>query len=503
MQAISNAGIMSHRNSAAMKMLPGLVLAWTVSATPPVFGQGADDCNSAEAILGDGAFFFNNIGATTDGPSDCSDMEADVWFAWTADTTGTATISTCGRTTVNTVIAVYDLQSCPPASPVACNDNDITCSSQSSASWAVAGGATYVLRIGGSASGNTTGAGTIGISTAPLFGACCLPDGTCAEQGLDDCVANSGDFQGDGTSCTGTCLALPTGFTYQGRLNLNGSALTDTADFEFTLWDDPAAGNMIGSVIAIDNVAVQDGLFTVELNSVGEFGPNALNGGARWLEIAVRNPHDPSDLAAHTPLSPRQPVTPTPYATFAGVARTAENLAETVFVDDFGRVGIGRTPAIHKLEVEGNASKTTSGSWLANSDGRIKTNIAVVDAALDTLDKVRLVSFRYTDDYHAKHRSIEDRRYVNVIAQEFAKVFPDYVKGSGERLPDGSEILQVDAWPLTIYSAAAVQELHAKVKEKDAVIETLREKNTELEARLARIEAIMATFHDPKQEATR
>jgi len=33
-----------------------------------------------------------------------------------------------------------------------------------------------------------------------------------------------------------------------------------------------------------------DGLFTAELNSAGEFGPNAFNGAARWLEIAVRSP---------------------------------------------------------------------------------------------------------------------------------------------------------------------------------------------------------------------
>jgi hypothetical protein len=47
-----------------------------------------------------------------------------------------------------------------------------------------------------------------------------------------------------------------------------------------------------------------------------------------------------------------------------------------------------------------------------------------------------------------------------VIAQEFQQVFPDEVKGSGEILPDGSEVLHVDTYPLTIYSAAAIQELH-------------------------------------------
>lgn len=151
---------------------------------------------------------------------------------------------------------------------------------------------------------------------------------------------------------------------------------------------------------------------------------------------------------------------------------------------DSGLVGIGREPSTNRLEVEGNASKTTSGSWLANSDRRIKRDIATIDGALETLDKLRLVSFRYTNEYRAAHPAIDDRDYVNVIAQEFAEVFPDWVKPSGEKLPDGGEILQVDTYPVTIYTAAAVQELHRKLQERD-------ERIVSLEARLERLEAML------------
>lgn len=146
-----------------------------------------------------------------------------------------------------------------------------------------------------------------------------------------------------------------------------------------------------------------------------------------------------------------------------------------------GKIGIRRNPATNSLEVEGNASKSSAGSWLSNSDRRIKTDIQPLSAALDTLDRVRLVDFRYTDGYLASHPGLQDRRYLNVIAQEFAKVFPEHVQGSGERLPDGSEILQVDTYPLTIYSAAAIQELHRENK-------ALREKLADQEARLRRLE---------------
>ncbi|HPB32431.1 MAG TPA: tail fiber domain-containing protein, partial [Candidatus Sumerlaeota bacterium] len=161
-------------------------------------------------------------------------------------------------------------------------------------------------------------------------------------------------------------------------------------------------------------------------------------------------------------------------------------------------VGMGRTSAANMLEVEGTASKAAAGDWLANSDARIKTNVQTVSNALETLDKVRLVDFEYTEEYRQQHPGLEARRYMNVIAQEFAKVFPDYVKGSGEKLPNGEEILQVDSYPLAIYSAAALQELHKKVQKKEAKIAELekathdqQKKISSLEIRLAALEAAM------------
>jgi hypothetical protein len=153
-----------------------------------------------------------------------------------------------------------------------------------------------------------------------------------------------------------------------------------------------------------------------------------------------------------------------------------------------GWVGIGRQPTANSLEVAGNASKDTAGSWLANSDARIKQDVAPLTNALGTLDRVRLVSFHYTEDYRRTHPGVEDRPYQNVIAQEFREVFPNEVKASGERLPDGSEILQVDTYPLTIYSAAAVQELNRKLtdelKRRDA-------ENSELKQRVERLERLI------------
>ena len=162
-------------------------------------------------------------------------------------------------------------------------------------------------------------------------------------------------------------------------------------------------------------------------------------------------------------------------------AQVARLDQDNVFI---GKVGIQRTPATNALEVNGSASKSTAGSWLSNSDRRIKTDIASINGALEKIDQVRLVDFRYTNNYLAAHPEIEDRRYPNVIAQEFQEVFPSEVKSSGEKLPDGSEILQVDTYPLTIYSAAAIQELHRENQ-------LLKKKLSDQEQRLRKLEEIL------------
>lgn len=151
------------------------------------------------------------------------------------------------------------------------------------------------------------------------------------------------------------------------------------------------------------------------------------------------------------------------------------------------RVGIFRAPTANALEVNGEASKTTAGSWLANSDARIKTEVREIDEPLARLMRLRPVSFRYTDDYRAAHPDIREARYYNVIAQEFAEVFPDAVKGSGEFLPgkaedSAGEILQVDTYPALITTIAAVQELAVRLDE-------VSQENSDLRARIAALES--------------
>lgn len=114
-------------------------------------------------------------------------------------------------------------------------------------------------------------------------------------------------------SAVQSATALTTTFTYQGRLTDGGSPANGTYDLRFVLYDAETGGSQVGAIVTRDDVTVANGLFSVELN----FGATAFYGDARWLEIAVR---PGSSTGTFTTLSPRQPVSPAPYALYAVAA---------------------------------------------------------------------------------------------------------------------------------------------------------------------------------------
>lgn len=104
-------------------------------------------------------------------------------------------------------------------------------------------------------------------------------------------------------------------FTYQGRLELNGTPANGSYDFMFRLLNDPTNGAAAPVIQINPAVSITNGLFTTGM----DFGVENLNGANRWLEINVRT----NGGGPFTTLSPRQLLTPTPYAV---AAQTASNL---------------------------------------------------------------------------------------------------------------------------------------------------------------------------------
>ena len=118
-----------------------------------------------------------------------------------------------------------------------------------------------------------------------------------------------------GSSAT---LAQTTGFTYQGRLTDGGTAANGNYDLQFALFDSLSGGTQVGSTQTLNTVAVSNGVFTVSL----DFGANAFPGASRFLEIGAR----PAGSGSFTPLTPRQPITSTPYAVRSLNAASADSV---------------------------------------------------------------------------------------------------------------------------------------------------------------------------------
>lgn len=110
----------------------------------------------------------------------------------------------------------------------------------------------------------------------------------------------------------GRADAAPVGtaFTYQGLVQKNGVPVNGACSIRFTLYDALTAGSQVGNPNPNTvNTTATKGLFTAML----DFGVSAFTGTARWLEIEVQGPNDLN----YTLLTPRQPVTPVPYAIHA------------------------------------------------------------------------------------------------------------------------------------------------------------------------------------------
>lgn len=153
-----------------------------------------DQCVDALPISGQGTFTFDNTTATTDGPihDACATVAApekqiqkDVWYCWTASCTDTVFVRTCGQTTVDTKLAVYEGCDCPPADAALLDCGDDRCgAAQSTAVFHAVAGRSYLIRLG-NYPGKPPGTGSLTIGCGPPnqlncpgTGGCCTAEPT-------------------------------------------------------------------------------------------------------------------------------------------------------------------------------------------------------------------------------------------------------------------------------------------------------------------------------------
>ena len=134
-----------------------------------------DDCTTPQAIAGSGPFAFDNTQATTgvQGQAEVlcnfggsTPIESDLWYVWTAPSTGTFAIETCSGTLLDTKVAVYAGSGCPGASALGCNDD--ACAMQSEVNFVAVGGSVYTIQLGSRVGGGTgSGSWTITLRGVP------------------------------------------------------------------------------------------------------------------------------------------------------------------------------------------------------------------------------------------------------------------------------------------------------------------------------------------------
>lgn len=150
-------------------------------------------------------------------------------------------------------------------------------------------------------------------------------------------------------------------------------------------------------------------------------------------------------------------------------------------------LGIGMSVGDEALAVNGDAFKTGGNpDWETTSDGRVKTDIATIDAGLEMIMQLRPVTFRYSETWLEANPGIKDKTYYHFVAQEFARVFPEGVRTGPETLEgDPDKLLRMNSHPAQVVAIRAIQELAEQNRKQQELIEMLTEKMSALEEQLS------------------
>ena len=141
------------------------------------------------------------------------------------------------------------------------------------------------------------------------------------------------------------------------------------------------------------------------------------------------------------------------------------NNGEKVRINNSGNVGIGTTSPDYKLEVNGDAAKSSGGtSWSVSSDRRLKDINGNYGKGLDEIISLEPKQFNYKKSNARDLPS--DTEEIGFIAQEVQEVFPEAVnKGK-----DG--YLDFNMHPINVAMVNAIKEQQKIIEElKDEILE--------------------------------
>jgi hypothetical protein len=200
------------------------------------------------------------------------------------------------------------------------------------------------------------------------------------------------------TSAGAAAQIASSAFTYQGELRSGSAPVEGVFDLRFSLFEDAGGQTAVASELCADNVQVSGGRFTVLL----DFGSVFSLGRPRFLEVRVRPDTGTGcgDASGFEVLTPRQPLTATPHASFAltsGSATMLNGQAAAFYTNAANLTGTLADTRLSSNVGLRSATQTFTGantfSSAANSFAGIGTGLTALSAsniALGTIGDARL-----------------------------------------------------------------------------------------------------------------
>jgi len=286
----------------------------------PFVGLPNDECTGALPIFGVGPHGYDTTNATTGTTGqtnarcfifNTSAMSFDVWYVWTAASTGWVALNTCVGGAHDLRVAVYAGGGCPAAEPLSCDDDGCgILSGNARAGFLAAAGQQYLFQIGSyQTAGGAPGSFTVDPYTPPAGDDCATPivisgNGPFA---WDDSTATTG-FQGQNEAlCANELVTYD--LWYRWTAPCNGSVLVSfcnqsAADTKVAVYAGSACPT--GSALACND----DGCVLVGGESELTF--NAVSGQNYVIQVGLWPGEVPS-LGTFTIQPPCSPPVGTPF----------------------------------------------------------------------------------------------------------------------------------------------------------------------------------------------
>jgi hypothetical protein len=154
---------------------------------------------------------------------------------------------------------------------------------------------------------------------------------------------------------------------------------------------------------------------------------------------------------------------------FFVTANNTTSIAEAMRIDNTGYVGIGTTSPPYPLYVNGQAGGTTA--WAQASDGRLKTDISSISGAINLIERLRGVRYRWLPKAQrtiGKNLDLPvNRPQIGFVAQEVERVVPEAVN-KPDRGPDSFYTVQETSLIPILVEAVKAQE--AEIRELRAIV---------------------------------